>query len=503
MLRALSSENPRPRSELPSGATAITGIHYDSRRVTRGGLFVCLPGLRRDGHRFAPRAVEAGAALVLGERPSLPGVAPYVQVDSSRRALALLACSWHGHPSRKLRVAGVTGTNGKSSVSWMIESICRHAGIPAAVMGTLGVGVPGRLRPQPFTTPEAPEFQEELAKLAGAGVDVAAVEVSSHGLEMRRTYGTRYAVAVFTNLTQDHLDFHQSMERYAAAKNLLFRREERGPDEPACRAVVNGDDPHLDAVLRGSTDGVLRYGRGEDAQVGVRDLETRPEGIWMTVRHPAGETRLRSPLLGSFQVENLLAAFATGLVLGIDPEAIALGLEHVAGIPGRMERVDRGQGFLVVTDYAHTPDALRRALDSLRPFTEGRILLVFGCGGERDRSKRYRMGQVASTAADLILLTDDNPRGEDPARIRAEVREGLVATEAAHWEVPDRELAIQMAVEQALPGDVVLIAGKGHETVQIRGDTVIPFDDREVAARKIEARLRRDRECGSRRKDPS
>ena len=487
--------DPKPREALPP--LEITGIEHDSRRVGRGSLFVCLPGLRRDGHDFALRAQQSGAAAVVGERDHIAGVSPYVRVTDSRKALGLLACRWHDHPSRTLRVVGITGTNGKSSVTWMVESICRAAGEAAAVLGTLGVGRPGNLRPQPFTTPEAPEFQAELARLAEEGARVAAVEVSSHGLELRRTYGTRFEVIAFTNLSQDHLDFHQSMERYAGAKNLLFRAEERGPDEPPAQAVVNADDPHLDAILEGTSDHVLRFGEKNEAEIRAHEISMDAQGIHMRVVFPGGELPLFSPLFGSFAVENLLTAFSIGYTLRFDPEVIARGLAHVSGIPGRMERVDEGQDFLVIVDYAHTPDALRRALDSLRPFTEGRILLVFGCGGERDRKKRYRMGQIAAFAADRIILTDDNPRGEDPQQIRDEVAAGLRSTEAEFSEIGDREAAIGLAIDLAFTGDVVFIAGKGHETVQIRGDRVLPFDDREVAAAKIRERSLRDDDDGN------
>lgn len=463
---------------MPDGATPITGIQHDSRRVTPGSLFVCLPGLSRDGHEFALRAREAGAELVIGERPSVNGSMPYVQVDDSRKALALLACAFQEHPSHHLDVVAVTGTNGKSSVTWMIEAISRAAGRSGAVMGTLGIGRPGSLRPQPFTTPEAPDFQSELARLLNASVDLVAVEVSSHGLELRRTYGTRYAATVFTNLSQDHLDFHQTMERYASAKNRLFRAEERGVDTPV-PAIANAEDPHLEAVLRGSSDPLMSFGRSR-GDVQASGVQLSPQGIRMEVLHPRGTTLLRSPLLGSFQVDNLLAAFAVGLVLGIDSDIVVRGLEQLEAIPGRMERVETGRDFAIVVDYAHTPDALRRAIESLRPFCMGRILVVFGCGGDRDQSKRYRMGQVAAQA-DAVFLTDDNPRGEDPVQIRRAVREGVEAAGKVVIEEGDREKAIELAVLEARSGDILLIAGKGHETVQIRGDSIIPFDDRKIA----------------------
>jgi UDP-N-acetylmuramoyl-L-alanyl-D-glutamate--2,6-diaminopimelate ligase len=469
---------------MPAGDTTITGVHHDSRRVTPGGVFVCLPGLTRDGHEFASRARESGAALVIGERESIPNV-PYLQVDDGRKALALLAASWYGHPSHRVQAIGITGTNGKSSVTWMIESICRAAGKSGAVMGTLGVGRPGALKPQPFTTPEATEFQAELAALVQAGVEVAAIEVSSHGLELRRTYGTRFPIVVFTNLSQDHLDFHRTMEQYAAAKNRLFRAEERG-DPLIADAIVNGDDPSVDAIVRGSGDRIVRYGRSESAQIRATEVRYGSGGLTVEVQFPGGAIAIESKLRGAFQVDNLLAAFGAGLMLGIAPDVIARGLHDLAGVPGRMEPVDAGQEFSVLVDYAHTPDALARALESLRPFTRGRLLLVFGCGGDRDRAKRAEMGKVAA-AADLLVLTDDNPRTEDPDRIREEVRRGVPGTAALH-EVPDRERAISLAIGLARAEDTVLIAGKGHETVQIRGDRVVAFDDREVARRALEQR---------------
>ena len=428
---------------------------------------------------------------MVGER-ELPGVSPYVQVEDSRKALGLLSTAWWGRPSEGLSVVGVTGTNGKSSVTWMVQQICQAAGQDSAVLGTLGVGAPPHLRPQPFTTPEAPEFQEELEKLRARGFLVAAVEVSSHGLELRRTYGTRFAVVVFTNLTQDHLDFHQTMDRYAAAKNLLFQEWERGADDVGTIAVVNADDPHLSAIVNGCTDTILTFGKGPEADVYPREVRLDPSGIKMSCRLPDDTIEIETTLLGSFQVENLLAATATALALEIDAPAIAKGLSDLEPIPGRMERIDRGQEFLVVVDYAHTPDALQRAIESLRPFTSGQIILVFGCGGDRDRSKRFRMGHIASLHADYIFLTDDNPRNEDPEKIRGEVLDGLLEGEATPREIPERDRAIASAIDRARPGDIVLITGKGHETVQIREDDVVPFDDRKVAAEKIAARLAQD-----------
>ncbi|MCA9756696.1 MAG: UDP-N-acetylmuramoyl-L-alanyl-D-glutamate--2,6-diaminopimelate ligase [Candidatus Eisenbacteria bacterium] len=480
--------NPRPVGVWPGDDVVVTGIHHDNRRVTAGGVFVCVRGQKVDGHDMADRAVSAGAALVVGERPTIEGVSHYLRVDDSRKALAILASTWYGHPSRDMRVVGVTGTNGKSSVTWMVQSMVASAGLDGAVLGTLGVGSPGRLRAQPFTTPEAPDFQRELAELRDLGTDVAAVEVSSHGLQQRRTYNTRFHTVVFTNLTQDHLDFHGSMDEYAGAKSLLFRREERGTDEPIATAIVNADDEHLTRILEGSTDRILSYGRAEGVDYRATEVESVPSGLALTVAHPRGTTEIRTRLLGMFQVSNLLAAFAVGRSLGLDEDVIANGLENLNGIPGRMERVERGQPFPVVVDYAHTPDALLRSVESLRPFVKGRILLVFGCGGDRDQGKRYEMGRVATFVADLIIVTDDNPRGEPPAAIRNEIHEGTRSTGASAIDQPGREAAIRFAINLAKDDDAVFLAGKGHETVQIFADRVVPFDDREVAAMMLDER---------------
>ncbi|MEZ4651474.1 MAG: UDP-N-acetylmuramoyl-L-alanyl-D-glutamate--2,6-diaminopimelate ligase [Candidatus Eisenbacteria bacterium] len=483
--------NPRPVGVWPGDDVVVTGIHHDNRRVTAGGVFVCARGQKVDGHDLADRAVSAGAVLVVGERPSIEGVPNYLRVDDSRKALAILASTWYGHPSRDMRVVGVTGTNGKSSVTWMVQSVAASAGLEGAVLGTLGVGAPGRLRAQPFTTPEAPDFQRELAELRDLGTDVAAVEVSSHGLKQRRTYNTRFHTVVFTNLTQDHLDFHGSMDDYAEAKSLLFRQEERGTDEPIATAVVNADDEHLAEILTGSTDRILTYGQAEGADYRAVEVDSVPSGLGLTIAHAKGTTRIETRLLGMFQVSNLLASFAVGKTLGLNDDVIAAGLAALNGIPGRMERVERGQKFPVVVDYAHTPDALLRSVDSLRPFVAGRIILVFGCGGDRDQAKRYEMGRVATFVADIIIVTDDNPRTEPPAAIRHEIHEGTRSTGASAIDQPGREQAIRFAINMATENDAVFLAGKGHETVQIFADRVVPFDDREVAGRMLDERAER------------
>lgn len=532
---------PRDEPVPPFADLAVTGVAYDHRRVVPGAVFVCLRGQTHDGHEFATAAAAAGACLVVGERAHLAGSVdpvPYVRVDDARAALALLSCAFHRHPSRDLALTGVTGTNGKTSFTHLLHAVHREAGLPSAVLGTLGSGTPpnggtagvgvaragagarpatdrgaspslaagpdadagtdaglnrsshGGIASIPWrcsahTTPESPDLQAELSRWRDGGIRAGVMEVSSHGLALRRSYGTHFACVVFTNLTEDHLDFHGTMEAYREAKSLLFRRAERGPQEPPTVAVVNGDDPAAAGILRGSDDRVLRFGRGSTAEIRLLAVEAGPAGIRMRVAHPGGECGIDSPLLGSFQVDNLLAAFAASLALGIDPEVAVRGLGRARGVPGRMERVDRGQRFGVLVDYAHTPDALRRALEGLRPFTPGRVIVVFGCGGNRDRAKRPLMGEAAARGADLIFLTDDNPRQEDPAVIRAAARVGIEAAGGVCREIGDRAGAIQAALEEARAGDTVLIAGKGHETVQLRGNDSLAFDDREVATRLL------------------
>ena len=508
LLREISSVNPRARGAIPGPEALVEGAHHDSRRMRPGYAFVCVSGEHRDGHEFAADAVRAGASVVFGERPEIAGVEPYVRVEDARRALALLCCALLRHPSRALVLTAVTGTNGKTTITWMLDAVLRNCGLPSAVMGTLGSGSPDAAGPAAwrsaaFTTPEAPELQEELARWREVGVKAGACEVSSHALALRRAYGTRFACSVFTNLTPDHLDFHRTMEEYGRAKSRLFRREERGPEEPPALAVINDDDPAASEMVRGSSDRVIRFGSTPAADVWPEDLRTTPAGIRLRIRYreearlrpplralersrpdqpeSAGACEVESPLLGTFQAGNLLAAFGAGFALGLEPEAVAEGLARLRGVPGRMERVDGGGSGPVVVDYAHTPDALARACASLRPFTPGRLLLVFGCGGDRDRGKRPLMGEAAARGADLIFLTDDNPRSEDPASIRAQARGPLEALGAHYVEEGDRRAAIRSALEASIPGDTVLIAGKGHETVQVRGDRSVPFDDRATA----------------------
>jgi UDP-N-acetylmuramoyl-L-alanyl-D-glutamate--2,6-diaminopimelate ligase len=460
---------------------AVCRVDHDSRQVVPGSLFCCVPGAQVDGHRFAPAAAAAGATALLVERPIEADGPTQVVVDDVRVAMAGAAAALAGHPDRALRVVGVTGTNGKTTTTHLLRSILESAGWPAAVLGTLHE--PGGSGPP--TTPDAPDLQRWLAARRDEGARAVAMEVSSHALVAHRVDGMRFAVAVFTNLTPDHLDFHGTMEAYFAAKASLFTPER------AERAVVNLDDPH-GRVLAAQTElPVSGYSLTDatDLVLGATGSTFRWRGRPVTLA-----------LGARFNVANALAAAEAALLLGLDEDAVAEGLSRPLAVPGRFEAVDEGQPFRVVVDYAHTPDGLEQVLRAAREATpDGRVHVVFGCGGDRDATKRPLMGAVAARGADRVIITADNSRSEDTRAIIAAVREGTETVTDATPEVavePDREAAIAAALEAARPGDTVVIAGKGHERTQTIGDTVTPFDDREVARRWL-----KDRQSGGDRTD--
>jgi UDP-N-acetylmuramoyl-L-alanyl-D-glutamate--2,6-diaminopimelate ligase len=447
------------RGDLSVVPSAIT---HDSRAVERGALFCCLRGDRADGHDFAPAAVAAGATSLLVERHLGTGVAEVLVADS-RVAMAPLAAAFFGNPSANLSVVGVTGTNGKTTVTYLLAAILDAAGRmdggpPTGVIGTLSGS---------HTTPEAPELQARLAAFRDEGRRAVAMEVSSHALAMHRVDATRFAVAVFTNLGRDHLDFHGTEERYFAAKARLFE-----PDLSAV-GVVNIDDPHGRLLFDAATIPMVPFGHADATEV-----EAEPRQARFRWRHH----EVRLPLGGSFNVLNAVAAATAASVLGLDTETIVGGLSGAPIVPGRFEPVEAGQGFAVIVDYAHTPDALAEALASARQVTAGRVIVVFGCGGDRDAAKRPAMGATAAALADVAVVTSDNPRREDPAAIISAVLSGVPAGARTRPLVePDRRAAIALALDTARPGDIVLVAGKGHETTQTIGDQVLPFDDRVVA----------------------
>jgi UDP-N-acetylmuramoyl-L-alanyl-D-glutamate--2,6-diaminopimelate ligase len=466
----------------------VSGIADDSRKVAAGQCFVAVPGLRQDARRFIPDAVARGAAMVVTEGASVPGVSvAQVTVPSAREAVARLADAWHGRPTRALTVVGITGTNGKTTTSYLVEALLRARGLRTGVLGTVRYVGGSTAMDANQTTPDALQLLALLARMRADGVTGVAMEVSSHALAQARVEPLAFDVAVFTNLTQDHLDFHGTFDEYRRAKRRLFELLARSP-KPRRTAVVNADDPSGAAMVDGLALDVIRFGLGEGADVRAVEHASALDGIRMVVATPAGRFVLTSPLIGEHNVMNLLGAIGVGLALGLTPDAIATTLAEVGAVPGRFEQVRAGQPFLVVVDYAHTPDALERVLTTARKLTSGRLGVVFGCGGDRDRTKRPIMGGIAARLCDQVWVTSDNPRSEPPAAIIDEIVAGVRDTAGAagrYLTEPDRAAAIRAALAWGRAGDTVVIAGKGHETYQIVGSTVLPFDDRDVARQAL------------------
>lgn len=464
----------------------VTDVAYDSRQVKPGALFVAIPGQRYDGHDFVQDAVARGAVAVAVERPVEVTTVPVLQVPRAREALALLANGLYGFPSRSLLLVGVTGTNGKTTTTHLIAHILRACGFKTGTIGTLGAVLDGVGEvPISHTTPEAPDIQYVLYTAVQNGVKAVAMEVSSHALDQCRTLGLEFDLAVFTNLTQDHLDYHQTMESYAESKRKLFMEYPRHSTK-RFQAVFNLDDPTGRKWYEQSVDERWGYGvSSQDAHVRASEVRLFPDAVEMRVATPAGEHAVRVPLGGAFQVYNILAALAASFALSLSLDTVLRALREAPQVPGRFEIVPNCRGITVIVDYAHTPDGLENLLRSARALQPRRLIAVFGCGGNRDRSKRPRMGAIASELADLCVVTSDNPRYEPPEAIIDEILQGIRRQDGVLVE-PDRRRAIALAIENAQPGDMVVIAGKGHETVQIVGDQRIPFDDRQVAREILE-----------------
>ena len=464
-------------------ALEVRSLAYDSREVAPRSLFFAIHGEKADGHAYIPQALERGAVAVASERPAPPELASrWIQVPAIRRFLADAARAFFGHPERHLRLVGITGTNGKTTTSYLIESILHAAGIPCGVFGTIEYRMGGRTVAATNTTPESLDLLSYFAELAKTGGQAAVLEASSHSLAQERVWGFRFVAAVFTNLTQDHLDYHKDFEHYFQAKRRLF--EGLGTPPPDW-AVINQDDPWGVRLLDLPYPHRLTYGLNAEAQVSPKDWGHSPVGTEALITTPDGDLHVASSLVGGANLYNLLAAVATGVAMGIPRSKIEEGIALLKAVPGRFERIDQGQPFLVIVDYAHTDDALKNVLKTARELARHRLIVLFGCGGERDRTKRPRMGEAAGSLADFVVLTSDNPRSEDPLLIMADALVGLQRTGKPYLAEVDRGIAVHKALAEARAGDVVVLAGKGHETYQVLKDGRIDFDDREVARRVL------------------
>lgn len=469
------------------GETEIRSLAYDSRKVARGGLFFALKGEKENGNKYVADAIKRGAIAIASEEEphgSLPKNVTWVKMQdgAQRRVLAIASANFYANPANSLQLIGVTGTNGKTTTTYLIDSILRASGIRGGLVGTIGARTPRGRREAVNTTPESLDLQQMFAEIRDENGKSVVMETSSHALAMDRLWGCHFTVGVFTNLTRDHLDYHKSFEEYFAAKRRLFAGTGAGPAETG---VINSDDPY-GKQLEGVARRTLTYGLKNGAQIKAQKYPLSFSGLEFTAQTPAGNLEIQSPLVGKINVYNILAAIGAGIALGISSDAIQRGIRELESVPGRFERVACGQPFLVIVDYAHTDDALRNLISTARELApEKRIITLFGAGGDRDRTKRPLMGEAAGSLSDLVILTSDNPRSEDPLRIINDVLVGLQKTGAKYRVEADRAKAIEMALSEAKTGDIVLLAGKGHETVQVLRDGPVESDDREVARRVL------------------
>ncbi len=484
---------PWANSRRLAGHLPVSGISTDSRRIRPGDVFIAIKGFQQDGHQFIAEAVEAGAVAIVYQDPSFRDAIPEgisaVLVDNSRRAAAHLAAEFWGHPSHSLTLVGATGTNGKTTVAYMMDSIWRAGGASTGLLTTPARMIAGRELPADRTTPDAVQLQKLLAQMRQEEVSHVCLEVSSHGLALDRTWLCKFDGAIFTNLTQDHLDFHHNLEDYFAAKLRLFTDyAELAAPEKSMVGAINIDDAAGQRITQQAKCQVVSYGVNNQAEVTASEVRIEADGIDFKLHLPEDQiVPVSLPLTGSFNLYNALGAAACAWGMGIGTEQIAAGLAQLQTVPGRFERVDEGQDFTVIVDYAHTPDALDNVLSAARSLHPERLLCVFGCGGDRDRSKRLLMGKIGTEQADFAIITSDNPRSEDPSAIIEEIAAGA---EGNNYTIqPDRRQAIYEAVSQARSGDIVVIAGKGHETYQIFADRRVPFDDRQVAREALRETL--------------
>ena len=497
LLQGLESLNIKGDESIP-----VKGVAYHSGRVEPGDVFVALKGNQTDGHLFINQAIEKGAQVVVLEDDVelLPGIV-YVLAPDSRMALAHMSAAFYDHPSQDLRVIGITGTNGKTTTSYLLEAIWEASGANVGVIGTVNCRFGTQVRPSPVTTPESLDLQNLLREMRTAAVHCAIMEVSSHALDLKRTHACRFAAAIFTNLSQDHLDYHGDMESYFAAKSRLFNQLLAGNGVSAGLAVINHDDPWGKKLLQQISTPVLTFGFEAGAAIHPENYTLSSQGIQARIATPYGLLEVVSPLVGRHNLYNILAASSAALGLEVHPDHVIGGLANIAGVDGRLEPVTMPDQPLVLVDYAHTPDALRQVLKALQALNFKRIITIFGCGGDRDRTKRPLMGQAAALGSDLVIVTSDNPRTEDPLAIIAHIEGGLkdlgfhplevrdiAATRQGYLVVPDRRQAIRLAIEFGEPGDVILLAGKGHETYQILGTRRVHFDDRQEAREALLAK---------------
>lgn len=474
-----------PFVKFPNDNPEIQDIVQDNRKVTPGSLFICIQGLTVDGHRFAEDAANKGAVAILSEKP-LDVDVPVIIVPDTKRAMAILADSFYGQPTKKMKLIGITGTNGKTTTSHLVEQILRDAGEKTGLIGTMYMKIGNNTLETKNTTPDSLTLQSTFKQMLDEGVSSAVMEVSSHALDQGRVFGCDYDVAVFTNITQDHLDYHHTMEAYLRAKSLLFAQLGNAYNHEHPKfAVLNIDDSGSKQIQKETAAHIVTYGiDNQTAQFRAKDIDMNAKGTVFTLVSPAGERRVHLQLIGKFSIYNILAAISVGYVLNIPLDSILQSVENVKGVPGRFELVQAGQQFPIVVDYAHTPDSLENVLKTVQQFAKKRIFVVVGCGGDRDRTKRPIMAQIACQYGTDPIFTSDNPRSEDPEAIIKEMEAGVKGLQYVTF--VDRKEAIKYAIQHASEGDVVLIAGKGHETYQIIGNKINDFDDRKVASEAVQ-----------------